>query len=78
MAIFFKKNVYVKLVKRDKDKREFDSVELEIELLNKRYVNIVLIYRRPGRIEKNGTWKGLVKDVDKKNGRIYSRFFECS
>lgn len=62
----------VKLIKRDKDKRGFDSVELEIKFLNKRYVNIVLIYRRPRRIERNvhGTWKGLIKDVDNNNGRI--------
>lgn len=29
-----------------------------------------MIYRRPGRTEKKGTWKEIVKDVDKKNGRI--------
>lgn len=62
----------VKLIKRDKDKRGFDSVKLKIEFLNKRYVNIVLIYRRPRRIKRNvhGTWKGLIKDVDNNNGRI--------
>lgn len=70
VAIFFRKNISVKIIKRDKDKKGFDSVELELELLNKRFINIVLIYRRSGRTEKKGTWKEIVKDVDKKNGRI--------
>lgn len=33
-------------------------------------INIIVVYRRPGKIEKNGTWKGIPRNINKNEGII--------
>lgn len=70
VAIVYKNNMKIKRIMDRKDRVGFDSIELEMELERKFRCRLLVVYRRPGKIERAGTWKDLVKNMDKNCDRI--------
>lgn len=70
VAIFYRNNMKIKRITDRKDRDEFDTIELKMELERKSSCRMLLVYRKLGKIKRAGTWKDLVKNMDKDGDRI--------
>lgn len=47
----------------------FDIAGVTIEGKRK-IINFIVVYRKPSKVERNGTWKEIIKNIDKNEGII--------
>lgn len=69
VAIFIKRNTKFREIDIDINNENLDVIGLRIDTETTPVV-LMAIYRRPGRIEKKGTWLQIIEEVEKKNNNM--------
>lgn len=71
IAIYVKKELCIEEDKANNKKTDEGLDKINIKIKGKKDdINLIGLYRRPGRIERKGFWKDLLKGIDKNSKTI--------